>query len=341
MFFSTIKSLVSRGAKAIGRDRSKLKQDHGFKMLLIGETGSGKTSFLNLLWNNGKICELGYDVHQLDRFNDIKLENAKAKKMESKTMGIKMYNIELCSHKIGVIDLPGFGDSRGMEEDKKPSKVIVEALKSEEYINCICLVINGRTSRTTTTLRYVLTEITAILPRVVLDNVIVVLTNTSNPLYCNFEPAKLKDFFGKEIDEKQIFYIENPYCHLEKAKEKKTSLSHDIIVRSLRSAFDETSILLAKMHSVIKDFKRIHTHHFSSLYEMKQEIERKVLDLLTEYDYQIELEKQIAIAGERVKRASRSKQLHADYKSTQEVKRWKQSFNREAQHIVWCCRMLL
>ena len=49
-------------------------------MLLVGETGSGKTSFLNLICNTAVIQKVGSDFdYKLDRFedfNDIELENA-------------------------------------------------------------------------------------------------------------------------------------------------------------------------------------------------------------------------------------------------------------------------
>ena len=310
------------------------KHHHEYKMLLIGETGSGKTSFLNLLCNSAVIQKLGFErgLSELGRFNDIELENAHARKMESKTLGAKLYNVKLGDLNIGIIDTPGFGDSRGMEEDKKNSQTIVDALKAEEYINCICLVINGRMARMTATLRYVLTEVTAILPRVVLNNVIVVSTNTRDPLDCNFDRGALKEFFGREIEEERVFFIENPCCRLEKAKEEKAKgkpkemrlFTDDRIVQSLKTSFDETASTLTGMCTLIKDFRRVHTCHFTELYETKQEIERKVLKLLTEYDNQTELEKQIMVARERVKAAFRNKKLHADYKSTQTIKRWKQ-----------------
>ena len=63
------------------------QQHHAYKLLLLGETGSGKTSFLNLLCNFGLIQALGFDEgsKQLQHFNDIALENANSRKLESKT----------------------------------------------------------------------------------------------------------------------------------------------------------------------------------------------------------------------------------------------------------------
>ena len=78
---------------------------HPYKMVMIGETGSGKTSFLNLLCNCGLIDALGFEEGsaKFRRFNDIHLENAIAHQMESKTNSATLYNVELGDLKIGVI----------------------------------------------------------------------------------------------------------------------------------------------------------------------------------------------------------------------------------------------
>lgn len=192
-----------------------------YKMLLVGETGSGKTSFLNLLCNCEMIKKLGFNKgsKQLRKFNDSNLENARSREAESKTSGVKMYSIELdkVELKVGIMDTPGFGDTRGFQQGKQNTKLIIDGLKAEQYINCVCLVINGRLSRITATLRYVLTEVTSILPREVLNNVIVVFTNAVDPWLLNLNPDSLKEYFGRKIDPEKIFCIENPYCRLERA----------------------------------------------------------------------------------------------------------------------------
>ena len=79
---------------------------------------------MNLLCNCGTIQALGckFDsdgLAQFRQFNDVKLEKAESRQMESKTSGAKLYNVELGELKVGLIDTPGFGDSRGMKEDKE------------------------------------------------------------------------------------------------------------------------------------------------------------------------------------------------------------------------------
>ncbi len=298
---------------------------HPFKMLLIGETGSGKTSFLNLLYNCGTVQALGCGfgteaLEQFKQFNDIKLENAQALSMESKTDDATLYNVEIGDLKVGVIDTPGFGDSRGFKQDKTNAQRIISALKKEEYINCVCLIINGRQARASASLKYVLSEITAILPKGILDNVIVVFSNTADPLDLTFDASLLMEYFGKEV--KNIFFVENPYCRFEKAKAKVGQLGIDRVAKSLQKAFEDTSEVLTDMCKTIKDFPEVHTHRFVELYEKKKAIEKSVLASLTAYDNQMTLEKSLKDVKAEVDAAVKSKTLNKNFKTVQRFKKW-------------------
>ena len=295
-----------------------------YKMVLIGETGCGKTSFLNFICNSELIQTLGFEdgSENFRSFNDITLENAKAEKMESKTNGAKVYKANICGHEMNIIDSPGFGDSRGFEQDEENAKKIVETLTSQEYINCICLVINGRLARITATLRYVLTEITSILPKEVLDNIVVVFTNCTDILDLTFDPVLLSEYFGRRFEDGRMFCLENPYCRFEKAKEKQHSLPQRMIAASLKQSFQKAGEMLQEMHEVIKPFSPVHTLQFGELYQKKQIIEQETLVLLEQYDHQKKLESQMEMVKEGVKAAANSKQLHSNYKSTVEMQRW-------------------
>ncbi len=300
---------------------------HSFKMLLIGETGSGKTSFLNLLYNCGTVqalgCGFGTEAfEQFRQFHKIELENAQSLSMESKTDDATLYNVEIGALKVGVIDTPGFGDSRGFEQDRTNAQRIISTLREEEYINCVCLIINGRQARASASLKYVLSEITAILPRDILNNVIIVFSNTADPLDLTFDVGLLKDYFEKVIADKNIFFVENPYCRFEKAKAKVGQLGIDRVAKSLQKAFEDTSEVLSDMCETIKDFPEVHTHRFIELYEKKKAIEKSVLASLTAYDNQMTLEKSLKDAKADVDAAVKTKTLNKDFKTVQRFKKW-------------------
>ena len=302
---------------------------HRYRMLLIGETGSGKTSFLNLLCNSKLIEELGTKVNaakldQIKHYNDLAIEDSTTCAMASKTSEAMAYKTELCKMRMTVIDTPGFGDSRGLEQDKVNVKKIIDALENvenEDYINCICLVINGRLCRMTASLQYVLGEISAILPREVFNNIIVVFTNTADPLDCSFDTSELIPYFSKKIE--HVFYIENPYCKIEKVKQRYKQASEKEIVKNLASfenSCKDATEPLRLIQETIKDFKDVHTHHFTTLFIMKQEIEKDFITILASYDQQTELEKEIKTAEEEVDAALKSQKLYTDFSTTREVK---------------------
>ena len=312
---------------------------HPYKILLIGETGSGKTSFLNLLCNSKLIEELGTEVddakfNRIKHYNDLEIEDSTAHAMASKTSEAKFYNTEVCKMRMKVIDTPGFGDSRGLEKDKENVAKIIDALRHEEYVNCVCLVINGRQARMTASLKYVLSEISTILPRQIFDNIIVVFTNSADPLDCNFDMRELDSYFGRRIE--RAYYIENPYCRIEKAKQKSGQLSADQIARSLGKSFEDTAECLRSLQETIKDFKDVHTLHFIKLYDKKQEIERDVIIILASYDQQTKLEREIKIKEEEVDAALKSKSLYTSFKTTREVEVTKPVPTPDKRHNTLC-----
>ncbi len=117
-------------------------KDRSLKMLLIGETGCGRTSFLNLLYNCATVQALGCGfgaegLQQMKQFNDIKLENAPEDHMQSQTNDATLYNIEVGDLKVGVIDTPGFIDSRGFEQDKRNVQRIIRTLEREKSTSTV------------------------------------------------------------------------------------------------------------------------------------------------------------------------------------------------------------
>ena len=291
-----------------------------FKMLLVGEAGSGKTSFLNLLYNCATVQALGCGfgkegLEYFRQFNDIQLENAQSTSMESKTNDATLYNVEIGEVKVGIIDTPGFGDSRGLKQDEINIKRIIEVLKKEEYINCVCLIINGRQACASASFMYSLTEITAILPREILQNLIVVFSNASDPLDLNLDPSELTAYFGRPVSQDLIFFIENPYCKVEKAKAKVAQLGIERFVNSLERSLNDTVRSLNEIFLKIKNFQQVHAHHFITLYEKKHVIEGNIFQIALQYcQAQIELDKAIKKAKEKIDAALNSKTLNKEFR---------------------------
>ncbi|XP_011408678.1 PREDICTED: uncharacterized protein LOC105315658 [Amphimedon queenslandica] len=286
-------------------------------ILLIGETGSGKTSFLNLLCNYGIIQELGINtgIQHFHSFNEIKLENVNCDKMQSKTSDALKYTVSLGDTNLEIIDTPGFGDSRGIKEDKNHVKRIIDALKKEDYVNCVCLIINGRSSRMSATLSYVLSEITSILPKTILNNIIVVFTNTTGLLQLSFDLGALKHYFGRNLE--HSYCIENPYCLFEKANEKKGLMSKELLAESLKDEFERTAKTLNKLFATMKSFELVQTNDFLELYKKKEKIEETITLALAKYDTQSELKAEIEETSKKIGDAISESEYNEKFKELQ------------------------
>lgn len=198
---------------------TKFERDCNYTVLLLGQTGSGKTSLLNLIANclgvNHILDEGVLSAGELHAFGqgrvtDLSVENALSDPMASKTSDARVYQIELARNWFfTIIDTPGFGDSRGLEVDKQHVQRIMACLAEKiQTINCVMVVQNGRESRMTPTMEYVLSQLTAVMPKAVLDHVVAVFTNTENKRKLHFKVEKFQTF-GMGIPKFEC--IENPF----------------------------------------------------------------------------------------------------------------------------------
>ena len=205
----------------------------------------------------------------------------------------------MCELNVGVINTPEFGGPCWHEKDREHTDSINDVLRTiGDHINCVCLVINGRQSCMAVTFKYALTEITSILPKEVLKNIIVVFTNTADLLSLTFDTTSLQGYLGREIEPASIFCID---C---------------------KSSQDETAEVLTELWTHIKSFQPIHTSHFTVLYQKRQKIEKTILDLLKAYDDLKRLEKELKNAEEEIDSALRQKHLNANFQSTLKLARW-------------------
>ena len=304
---------MKRALSSKDRDRAT------YNMLLIGETGSGKTSFLNLLYNFQEVLELRDDtsIKKLKKFHDKTVENANAAPMESKTTGATYYQIDFQDVKIGAVDTPGFGDTRGLDHDKENVKKIVDKLNEVEYINCICLIINGRVARMTHQLQYVVSEISAVLPKATATNIVVVFTNVKDANDVSFEIDSLAPYryLGTKLPSKNVVYIDNPWCTLQKME--KTNITKD-----LTKAFSRASESLEKMFNVIQMFEAIHSTSFMQVYLEKEAVERKMVQLLHAVDNKTSLQETIATKKAEIDAAVKTKSLNKGFVTKINVPNW-------------------
>ena len=272
--------------------RKNERRDRKFHIVFIGASGAGKTSMLNLIGHFGVMNERGLDgiLAGPKHYNDVKLERALQNTMASKTSASKSYDIKIGDVTLMITDTPGLGvDSAGIGKEKEHVENIVEHLKKVEYVNCIFLVINGRTPREIPELNYALSEISAILPNVVTNNMIICLTNCKKISNATLEIATLNKFFKREIGRNDTFCIDNPLCILENAK-KLNQVDEEI--EDIKHGFELASKEFNQILGRFKDFNQLSTTSFMEVYKAKQAVESEVLAITVHQHNLEQLQKQ-------------------------------------------------
>ena len=256
--------------------------EYNYTVLLLGQTGSGKTSLLNLMANCYGVCRVHGEKENLTeaelrafgqgRVTDLSVENALRDPMASKTSDARVYQIQLASNwHFTIIDTPGFGDSRGLEVDKRHVQRIMACLKEKiQSINCVMLVVNGRESRMTATMKYVLSQLTAVMPKAVMDHIAVVFTNTEKRRQLNF---KIQAFSEVGMDLPKYECIDNPFGMVQEFTSACDREIEEEDLEDLTKSIQKSLEALEKVGWMVHDLPPVPSISFSELNAKREEIE--------------------------------------------------------------------
>ncbi|RIA98782.1 hypothetical protein C1645_731353 [Glomus cerebriforme] len=194
-----------------------------FKILLLGGTGTGKSTIINTMTNyflGGTLENLKvvipskyYKVTEkkfVNEHSEAKLDDV------TKSQTTKCYNYEFNhpdnpAYKFIFIDTPGLSDTNGVKQDDKNIKEIVDAAISAGSLSAIVIIANGTEARVTPSIKNTLVRLSNNLPDVLVDhNLLLILTKCAKSSACFSEDA-----FEKEIAKpKKVFYMDNQaFCN--------------------------------------------------------------------------------------------------------------------------------
>jgi len=206
------------------RDESKLQSllqslasSDYVNILILGETGVGKSTFINAFINyltfgtlddalkgdelqwvipcsfqtqvmdrsrpDGRIIQHKIIVGDRDDEHD-------GSKGDSATQQTSVYPINIGSKTIRLIDTPGIGDTRGVQYDKKNMADILATLNSYEELHGILILLKSNSARLTITFEFCVKELLTHLHRSAVNNIAFGFTNTR---ISNYTPG---DTFG-------------------------------------------------------------------------------------------------------------------------------------------------
>ena len=134
------------------------------KVLLLGQTGAGKTQFINLLGNYSEQYDKNFEFDKIDFISKTSTN------MMSDTDEVVRYSFDFGDSVIEVLDTPGFADNRGELQREENKTKLYDAIRLEKSINCLCLFFNGTLNRINDSLEKSLIELTELLPTAVIEH---------------------------------------------------------------------------------------------------------------------------------------------------------------------------
>lgn len=191
--------------------------DEYINILLLGETGVGKSTFINSFVNYISYKHFNIAVQNEPvvliptqfTFNEqngedriIRLgadKNESAQIGDSSTQGTKSYVFSLCDgkHTIRLIDTPGIGDTRGSTKDNENFENILDYLGRFDKLHAICILLKPNCTRLTVMFEFCFKQLVSRLDRSAKDNILFVFTNSRSTFY---KPGETSSVLKKLLD---------------------------------------------------------------------------------------------------------------------------------------------
>ena len=176
----------------VGEERTKLpgKCDSVPEkvMMVVGSTGSGKTTTINAMINHVLGVQWEDDfrlkmIHELSSNQGVETIGDQA---HSQTQFVSCYTLPYMEgfkvpYNLTIVDTPGFGDTRGIEHDKVITQKIRRFFNTKgsagiDHVDAICFMVQAGNPRLTPTQQYVFDKILAMFGKDIKKNILVLFT---------------------------------------------------------------------------------------------------------------------------------------------------------------------
>lgn len=255
-------------------------------ILLLGETGVGKSTFINALCNylsfttigdaldaayKGEIRSLIYSefVTSTDDFEERKIVVGKPDPDEGVSKGVgssctqkcKAYTFPVGETFIRLIDTPGIGDTRGFDQDVENFKGILSYISQYEGLNAICILLKPNEERLTTSLKYCIVELLSHLHKDASANILFCFTNARSTMFRVGGTRKLLQALLSEspqtasikLDKNTMYHFDSEgfrFLACVKSGLKFSDDETEIFSKSWKQSTDEASRLLEHIASL-------------------------------------------------------------------------------------------
>ncbi|UJR14422.1 hypothetical protein I4U23_001419 [Adineta vaga] len=203
--------------------RTRNSPETDINILLLGQTGVGKTTFINAfinyLWYNTLDDALNHDLKVLipsafavtnsETFESTKVlvgnpdsNESSETEGESSTQACRSYIFPVGNRIIRLIDGPGVGDTRNVDHEARNFEHILRYINQYEHLNGICIFLKPDEQRLNIYFRYCIKELLRHLHISAKDNIMFVFTNSRAAFFRPGATTNLLKVLLRELREK-------------------------------------------------------------------------------------------------------------------------------------------
>ncbi|CAF2122378.1 unnamed protein product [Rotaria magnacalcarata] len=244
--------------------------DREINILLMGQTGTGKTTFINSLVNYfihdtldeaikdeiKIIIPTSFYFHDEETFEaklinigDITDDEGANERGQSCTQQCRSFVFPFGSRNLRLIDTPGMGDTRGSQKDNENLFEILTYISHYEHLNAICIFLKPNEERLTIVFRLFIKQILHYLGPTAADNIVFIFTSARTTYFAPGNSKKLLQVLLKEYSDQykqeipfekaNTFLVDNEaFRYL--ALHQKGILTNDEHVQTYRQSWDST-----------------------------------------------------------------------------------------------------
>ena len=278
---------------------SRYKAQVTYTILLVGETGTGKSSLLEFISNVLLgITSDDYMFNTVDQNNEeggsrgqSQTNSARVYELTSKN-GIlvstsiwEYYECVTPSAKVRILDAPGLADTRGIHQDELHKESIATEIQNHfDSITAILILANGSVPRLTVSMDYALSTLSTLFPKTLAKNIAFLFTNSMSFLNFNVHKDAIPDILKYAPQ----FLFSNPIPLQKKFLELKDGPTKKKMRREMQNTVksaEQTALeMLVELFDWLDGLEPQSTTDFMSLYKKSHAIESKITTALAQMD---------------------------------------------------------
>ncbi|XP_026064136.1 uncharacterized protein LOC113047095 [Carassius auratus] len=146
-------------------------------ILLVGETGAGKTTMINTMINY--ILGVKFDDQEFYQITEEEEENIDESQSQAHQMTVYEVFVEENPISLTIIDTPGYGHTEGYEKDREISEYLMRLFSDEDGIHdidAVCFVMKASQNRLSDKELYIFHSVLSLFGKDIEENIMFLLT---------------------------------------------------------------------------------------------------------------------------------------------------------------------